>query len=66
MEYKYRSIETQLNQYEKNIYDLRQENSKLHQYNDQLQQEYNQYRIQQQNNNDILRRDIDDAAKVCQ
>jgi chromosome segregation ATPase len=51
LENKYHSIEIQLRQYETIIHDLRHENAKLIDYNEQLQRDYDQYR-----------RHVDDAA----
>ncbi|CAF1077570.1 unnamed protein product [Rotaria sordida] len=48
LENKYRSVEQQLNEFEKIILDLRQENIKLGEYNERLQREYDQYRLSQQ------------------
>lgn len=60
------NLETQLRQINQTIDIIRDEKTKILEYNTQIQQEYEQYRIEQENNYETLQRHVDDANQVCE
>jgi len=53
-----------LNQVNHTLEILRGEKAKILEYNTQIQHEYEQYRVEQENNYEVLQRHVDDANEV--